>query len=451
MSHFHKSDDVLGEWLAVADKATPPARAPRGSNSGTALRLAFAAAVAILLATAVLAPRVLTTNEPAVGGSPSASAPVTTSPESTPTATESTPNPTQTPQASQAIDYTMPFHTDGVTSGWKGFEWSKVANPGPLLGAADDGQIVTWARGYAFASSMGLTESGSVWTSSDGVTWTIGPEGLISTVAAGPAGLIAIVSSGGDGSDQAEWLSTDGRRWTRLSTGPSFEVMSLAGTANGYVAAGVSQSDGVHLAFSTDGASWQTVDAEPGASWDTMQQFRVQSAHDRFLLMGTLQPGSGLGPDSIILASSTLGGHVWWSDDGLHWTRSTGLDGSIPVAIDVASGGLLLHTNYNATPGGLGLFSSADDGKTWSVETNFGPLGTQPCQGECATNPDGSMSGNGTLILAVKTDGSAAWTSTDGHNWTKIPWGGPKNAIVTVLPRGALVNAPDDLEYGAAK
>ena len=463
MSHFHKSDDVLGEWLAVADRATQPARAPRGSRSGATLRLAFAAAVAIVLVTAVLAPRLLTTNQPVAGGSPTApsaptatvsttasSAPTPTSTEATPTA-EASPSASQISQGSGAAGQTLALTTDGVTSGWTGFNWTKVSDAGPLLGAADNGQVVTWAHGYAVTSGVGQGASGSVLTSPDGVTWTIGPQGLISTVAAGPAGLIAIVSSGGDGQDQAEWLSSDGNGWTRLSTGPSFEVMSLAGTAGGYVAAGVSQSDGVHLGFSADGVTWQTVDPQAGAVWDTMQPFAVESAQGHFLLIGTLQPGSGLGPDSIILASSTLGGHVWWSDDGTHWTRSTGLDGSIPVVIDVASGGLLLHTNYNATPGGLGLFSSTDGGMTWSVETDFGPLGAQPCQGECATNPDGSMSGNGSIILAVKTDGSAAWVSTDGHDWTRIAWGGPGQAIVIVLPRGVLVNAANDLEYGAAK
>jgi hypothetical protein len=66
------------------------------------------------------------------------------------------------------------------------------------------------------------------------------------------------------------------------------------------------------------------------------------------------------------------------------------------------------------------------------------------------TSPDGLISANGNVFLAVKTDGKKAWLSYDGHTWTPIAWTGGFPALsysLVVMPRGVILGD----SYGAAR
>jgi hypothetical protein len=69
-------------------------------------------------------------------------------------------------------------------------------------------------------------------------------------------------------------------------------------------------------------------------------------------------------------------------------------------------------------------------------------------QGECSDGPDGTFASNGTVIVALKSNG-ATWISYDGKTWTSIADKGPANyfGLVLVLPLGVVVGS----SYGAAK
>ncbi len=456
MSPFHKSDEVLSEWQALTSRATPPPRAPRGSSSRSQLRLAFAGFVALVIVAAVIGPRAFGPTGPASSDSPAVTEPpsgsVSPDPLSTPIATASQ---VATAPATAPAGSNPTFTTNGVTANWKGFSWSPIPtgkpDENPLSSTAFYGPVVHWTHGYAMVGQPLAQGPGEeVWTSPDGTTWTRTLMAPFVQVAEAPHSLVAITVEGtSEGAGQTAWSSPDGTHWTNLGIPKGLDmIVSLAGTPTGLVAVSRSGSNQDQVVVSTDGLNWSTVTVEQGLQWDDYGA-TVQAGNGRFFLMGGLAPGSGLGPNGIVLASSTGTGHVFWSDDGRNWQRSVVSAGGYGTGIDSAAGGLILHTNYRATPGGVGMAYSSDGGETWIDDPKFGPLGEQVCQGECGIGPDGVIGSNGELFLAVRPDGHA-WTSIDGKTWSSITWNGPMDEVslqnLRFLPRGVLI----DGKYGAA-
>ena len=121
----------------------------------------------------------------------------------------------------------------------------------------------------------------------------------------------------------------------------------------------------------------------------------------------------------------------------------------LPGEVDVAAHGLLLEGTIDSDPGGHTRAYSTDGGQTWTDDQSLAPLGPV-CTGRCFTGPDGHYSSNGTVIVAVKNDGSKAWISSDARTWTQIAWGGPKpfdTGDFMALPGGILAGD----QYGAGK
>ena len=411
---------------------------------------------------------------PAGGGSqsPSHTAPAvspspTASPEPSATASQAA-TPSQGPGA-------VGFTTSGITSGWKGFSWSQLPEQSPLR--ALDGytgalQLISWSGGYAIRGSMNGGDDSALWTSPDGVTWvpvtTIEHPDL---VAAGPAGLVVVA---GAQSPQTVWTSPDGLDWTNAGPPVGLQVVdSLAGTTAGFVAAGHSvvgsgkfATGQFSVAFSFDGVHWTPDAVGSGIAWDEVGP-AVQSGDGRFFIMGGYTSGAARGgsaladsrqPDpaaSGVVASSMAGmGGLWWSDDGKSWTEAR-FGGLYASQILFGSGGMLLWTSDRMIPGGgPDLESSTDGGKTWTRENTYGPIGAAPTAdtGEAAgiIDPDGVFGSNGSILVAVKSDGRA-WTSLDGRHWTSIAWSGPSAGNwptpLWVLPRGVLLGNV----YGAAE
>jgi hypothetical protein len=244
------------------------------------------------------------------------------------------------------------------------------------------------------------------------------------------------------------------------------EVDSIAGTFAGLVATGHSDAGSgkfatqtFSVAFSSDGISWTTLEIQPGISWDYVGP-EVQSGNGRFFVMGGYTSGvadtafrldtfarpGGSGGRSPVGAGATGQGGLWWSDDGRTWT-STG-DWVYASSLVIGRAGMLVYESPRLIPGGVGLGMSTDGGKSWS-NAQDGPVGAIVCgQGECSPGPDGTFASNGTVIVALKTNGKT-WISYDGKTWTPITGLGPADNFGTflVLPRGVFVGGA----YGAAK
>jgi hypothetical protein len=215
-----------------------------------------------------------------------------------------------------------------------------------------------------------------------------------------------------------------------------------------------------YVAYSNDGVSWTPVTVQKGITWDYVGPY-VQSGNGRFFVMGGytvgVAKGAGYRLDALdptsapsgrgLVASVAAGtGGLWWSDDGLTWT-STG-DWVYAAEIEFGRDGMLVQTSGREIPGGTGLDISTDGGKTWQPDNNYAPLGATVCgQGECSYGPDGVITSNGTVFLAVKTNGKA-WVSYNGKTWTSVAWNSSLPAYpMLVLPRGVVVG----ITYGAAK
>lgn len=332
---------------------------------------------------------------------------------------------------------------------------------------ADPGvQVLAWQHGYVVYGTTNGGSSAVVWTSADGQTWTpvtaiVAPQVL---VAASPAGLVAV---GATVPTETVWASSDGVQWHNAGPPSGLEeVDSIAGTSAGLVATGHtlngSGTETFTVAFSADGISWTPVEVEPGIVWDDIGP-QVQSGNGRFFVMGGY-PGSltnstafrldaldvtgGPGGRGLIGSSVQGNGGVWWSDDGRRWTRSTPRVVNFPDALYFGRGGILLSTTLREIPGGFGLDVSTDGGKTWK-SAHDGPVGAVVCgQGECADGPDGTFASNGSVIVALKSNGKT-WISYDGKTWTSTADVGPAQYFgpLLVLPRGVVVGSA----YGAAK
>ena len=390
------------------------------------------------------------------GASPSPTTVTATSPSATAPAIRQ-PNPTPSPFAGS-------FTTPGASANWTDFSWSQLPAGSPLATADPGAQLVTWRGGYV---ACGTTNgAGFVWTSTDGQMWTpvraIAGERVL--VAAFPTGLVAIVGVAAE----TVWTSSDGVAWHDAGPPIGLEsVDSIAGTSAGLVATGHSVSgtgksatSSYSVAFSTDGLNWTPVTVQAGITWDEVGP-RVQSGNGRFFVMGgytdnlanvaphrlaALDATSVVGGRSLIGSGASGKGGLWWSDDGRTWT-STG-DWVYATKIAFGRDGLLAYSSPREIPGYVSLSLSTDGGKTWQSDKGFEPLGATVCgQGECTDGPDGIIDSNGTVFVAVKTNGKA-WASYDARTWKPVTWGSayPIYSIL-VLPRGVVAGNT----YGAAR
>lgn len=454
-----KSDQILNEWLAVADSAPRPARAPRGNGMRQRTRSGLPASMAAtLLAVAVIAVGIgvrLSSSPGSVGASQSPGAS-----RSNPSAE---PSPVVTPTAlASAPVATLP------ASDWKSFAWTSASSAGlPFM--AEKSSTLRWSHGFV-VSGIGPDQLYSnkpltwqVWTSSDGVSWTEagGVAGSGVYVAEGPNGLVAIgLSPLGSPETQTVWTSADGRTWSKAGTTSGLgHMVSLAGNSSTLVAlwdhsAGTDCS--VNSIFSTetsaDGLHWTKVPQVTfGYSQISTPPF-VNSAGGRLFAMGPAG-NSGTSVRQVAnqcLSTAPVRGTTWWSDDGKTWHLAGGNLRGLPWAIDIAAHGLLLEGTLDSAPGGYTIAYSTDGGQTWTDDQSFAPLGPV-CTGKCpsGTGPDGYYSSNGSVIVTVKSDGSKAWISSDARTWTQIKWGGPVPDVLGVLALPGGVVAGD--QYGAGK
>ena len=395
----------------------------------------------------------------AAGASPSSSTKASSSPSANP--------PSSAPSAPTPAPSAATFTTPGVASNWTGLSWSQLPSDNPLVVADPGVQVLAWQHGYVVYGTTGGRESGFVFTSPDGQTWTqvtaiVAPQVV---VAASSAGLVAV---GSTVPTETVWTSTDGVYWHDAGAPSGLgEVDSIAGTSSGFVATGHSNNGSgkfatqtFSVAFSSDGIGWTPVEVRAGIAWDDVGP-RVQSGNHRFFVMGGYTAGvtqtaadrlaafdatSANGGRGLVASGAQGMGGLWWSDDGRTWT-STG-DWVYATSLVFGRDGILVYESPRLIPGYISLGLSTDGGKTWA-SAHDGPVGAVVCgQGECAAGPDGAFASNGTVIAALKSNGKT-WISYDAETWTPIAGVGPTNNLGTflVLPRGVLVGSA----YGAAK
>ncbi|HEX7496663.1 MAG TPA: hypothetical protein VF349_08530 [Candidatus Limnocylindrales bacterium] len=475
-----KSDQILSEWLAMADSAPRPARAPRGNGTQQRTRSGLPAGMAATLLAAVVIAAVigirLASSPGSVGASQSAGAsgsnPATFQSGQPSTVPSGVPSPEPSSVVAPTALASAPV-TPVPASDWKSFAWSSASAAGlPFM--AEKASMLKWSHGFA-VSGVGPDQLFSnkdltwyVWTSIDGVSWTqaSGVSGWGLELAEGPSGLVAIgMSPQGSPETQTVWTSADGRTWSKVGTTSGLgHMVSLAGNSSTLVAvwdhsAGTdcSVNGSFSTETSTDGLHWTKV-AQVAFGHFTAPPF-VTSAGGRLFAMG---PGANSGAPVHQVANQCLStaaarGTIWWSDDGTTWHLAGGSFRGLPWTFDIGAHGLLLEGILDSVPGGYTRAYSTDGGQTWTDDQSFAPLGPVECTGECSSGPDGYYSSNGTVIVAVKSDGSKAWISSDARTWTQITWGGPMpDALgIMALPAGVMAGDQSGVlsgdQYGAGR
>ena len=470
-----KSDEILGEWLAVADSVPQPTLAPRGNHMPQRIRSGLPAGMAAtVLAVVVIGAAIgvrVASSPSSVGASQSASASATS------TATLESGQPSAVPSGlpSPTAPASVPVATL-PPSDWKSFAWGSAGSAGiPFI--REKSSTLKWSHGFAVSGlvpAQMYTNKDFVWnlwTSSDGVSWTEagGVTGSGLYVAEGPNGLVAIgLSPLGSPETQTVWTSADGRTWSKTGTTSGLgHMVSLAGNSSTLVAIW----DHAAGTDCTLNSSFSTETSEDGLHWTNVAQVAfgysqisappfATSAGGRLFAMG---PAADLGTSVHLEGNNCLStapgrGTIWWSDDGQAWHLAASNLKGLPWAIDIAAHGLLLEGMLDSAPGGYTLARSTDGGQTWTDDQRFAPLGPV-CTGKCpsGTGPDGYYSSNGAVIVAVKSDGSKAWISSDARTWTQIKWGGPAPDVLGILalPGGVLVGDQSGVlsgdQYGAGK
>ena len=229
--------------------------------------------------------------------------------------------------------------------------------------------------------AIGMIDAPSSWSSRDGLTWTAAPDAFRATpsgtdsiavtdVAAMGSGWLAVgredpacqVNCGLDPVRSFVWTSPDGLTWTLI---PDQEALVGGGmnavTAydGGYVAAGVSAG---HAAVwtSPDAITWLRVPdavafhARPGAGAATDTAAHGVASSDGIVVVAGADTNDGYGV------------RAWWSIDGVTWTSVTGgsFEGGWGYSIAAVSPGFLITGGIDTSTCHAGLWESSD-GRTW--------------------------------------------------------------------------------------
>lgn len=405
---------------------------------GARYRSVVAALVVVLLVVAC-GTDVRPTSPPPAPTSAGPTAMPTASPGTTPTAAPSpTPTVTPTPAPVGAGGFRTPAPPPAGAT-WKGIRWRKVAADDPL---AHVRSVTRWAGGFVAVGDIARTDGAAgtkTWVSSDGRTWNLlgptvfGASAIVVGVAPLGDTVVAFTMEATGPSDNGSakevegwtlggpwrsWTSSDGRSWT-AHPGPDFRLPSvgygttptlLAGAGNGMVAL---VYDGQPLAFTRDGAAWETASlaAFPGgpAGWSPGV---VASVKPGFLAVGIA------GGREVSLASA----------DGRTWTP-VGRPACPPEELFDGSRGLIVTGQEGDPHVPTEVWCQTGSGRVWRDLARYQPLGVargqdESCRGTC---PAGILLADGERIVAYRnrTD-QAGWTSRDGRTWTTLSFSGPR-------------------------
>ena len=257
-----------------------------------------------------------------------------------------------------------------TTSDWK---W---ANPLPQ---GNDLTDVAWGNGRYVA--VGLY--GTVLTSDDGLTWSVGDIGVDAWLYAIVWDETRFVAVGGDMTVAGNGnlaISGDGVNWTVQEVGTRYAFSDIAWSGSRYVAVGYQNPDprlgGAVVAVSAtsmDGVTW-TTQTHAGYSWDDVAW------------------------NGSVFAVMERSGLIHTSDDGVNWvTTDMGLTGT--SLSDIGSDG----SQFVVVGAAQGVYTSPD-GLAWTLQP-----GTSLVRGSTITWDDSQF---------VVGASAAVYTSQDGVTWT---------------------------------
>ena len=250
------------------------------------------------------------------------------------------------------------------------------------------------AVGYRFDEPGRPGVYPGVWTSADGVTWSVAPldqeafgdgKAAMTSVTTGGPGLVAV---GQNTWRAAAWTSSDGVNWTRMPHDPAIFGTGL-------------------------------VDDDLWVPQTAMRDVIVGGPG----LVAVGEEGVWGGSESEIGYKSTGVAVVWTSPDGITWTRVPhdeevfGGEGFQKMSsVTVGGPGLVAVGEYELDNTGRALVWNSPDGLSWTRvsydEAIFGP--------DRALDADRAITDVATLDSGLVAVGTGTWTSRDGYIWTRI-------------------------------
>jgi hypothetical protein len=228
------------------------------------------------------------------------------------------------------------------------------------------------AADVIFANNQYVAVGDKVWTSPDGVNWTVQNSGVsfISAVTFGNNQYLG-VNQGGE-----IMTSTDGANWISSMTVAKATFYSVAYGNNQYVAVGNSAYEGL-LLTSPDGANWTPI-------LKGNLYLHIIFANNQYVAVGA-------------------SGVITTSPDGVTWTdRASGTASNLR--------GVVYGNNQYVAVGNSGVITTSSDGVTWTVRAS----GT--------TSSLNSVAYGNNQYVALDALG-AIISSPDGVTWSKLDSG----------------------------
>jgi hypothetical protein len=298
--------------------------------------------------------------------------------------------------------------------------WSRVRLDPPLKGGVAPRFLLAGPGRLVAVGVHGQLDSGpvTVWTSSDGATWTRTPahdlDGVILDMRSGGPGFIATGYEG----QRPTWTSEDGVSWSRLPgrIGTSGDIFAVAPGGPGLVAVGSFPG----AWFSSDGETWERASVPPvppdvylGDDGKHPQVYLsdVAKGADRLVAVG-----------QTLLDDNTYGVVVWTSGDGRSWA-DVAVQDAFPAGsqiFDLTGGpdGFVAVGQVGST---AAIWNSAD-GRRWRLY--FPGPGVRL---HSVAAGDGGYVAVGTN-LGCTGDGQSCssreavvMTSVEGETWIKVP------------------------------
>lgn len=347
-------------------------------------------------------------------------------------------SPSASPSSAGATATPAPTPTTGPTvpplstSAWTGLTVQALTTPMPIQSS-----VVPWRGGYVAIGAETNNGPDRGWVSVDGRSWTELPASIFgfdatsgdtlfnSATACGDRVLVEMDHATPDGVGTVSlWSSSDGTSWT-----PAPFHNNSRGTlvARGSIAVADTETgggapNGTALLVTTDCVTWQRLSL-PGPAVAQITDLAVNATG--FVAVGW--SGDQASPTARPLA--------WYSADGQHWSAAKAPSTS-GVGFDSVwagqNGFLALSVMPGLTPGAEQYWWSAD-GRSWAPSTAdpFGAIQS----GEGVGSPAGSFSSDGSRLLAYGRSGTSPasdsagqndyYISSDGVHWMKLAITGP--------------------------
>jgi len=328
------------------------------------------------------------------------------------------------------------------------FIWSRSSSPSLAIGGGPSSTLAAliapepggnWHI-YGTETTSSGTQTPTIWSSPDGLTWKARPlDGSAPAGAVGAVGAAAfyngetvVVGSVGTGTSEhaAVWLSAEpGAPFNSVAVsapaGPS-ELSSVTAGPLGFFATGT--DNGIFTMWSSvSGQQWtinsgadQAVDTIPGAHVNTL------------VSIGTTLYAGGSIPDG-----PTTQAAVWSTQDGLTWnligrsSRAFASEGDEEIfSITALTRGLVAVGAVNFGSGWLPASWISPNGISWSPPSTDFPL--TPSAAPSRYGPSGGMTAFDVVQVTGSTgedslvatggglNGQGVWRSTDGLHWSSV-------------------------------